>query len=65
MIAQRTCLPDFISLMDAGRFRVNVLVGTAERQDKIRRHIDRELFEPVEVTSTVVPELAHILSLRT
>ena len=65
VMAQRIGLPDFVSLIDAGRFRLNVLVGTAERQDKLRRYIERESFDPVEVMTTVVPELANILSLRT
>ena len=50
--------------MEAGRFRLNVLAGTTDRQDKIRRHIERGSFGPVEVTTTVVPELADILVLR-
>lgn len=63
-IAQRSGLPDFVSLIQAGRFRLRVLTATAERQNKIRWHIRRQSFGPVEVTTAVVPELADILLLR-
>ena len=65
IIAQRSGLPDFVSLMESGRFRVQILTGTEEQQTKIRRQVEKQSFENVEVATTVVPELADILLLRT
>ena len=64
VIAQRSVLPDFVSLMEVGRFRLNVLTGTEEQRDKILWQVAKQSFELVEVVATVVPELAHILLLR-
>ena len=63
-IAQRIALPDFASLMEVGRFRLNVLTGTDEQRDKILQQVEKESFDSVEVVSTVVTELADILLLR-
>lgn len=63
-IKQRCVLPDFETLMEIERFRLNVLTGTTEQRDKIDRQLDKESFAPVEVVSTIVPELAEILLLR-
>ena len=64
VVAQRKPMKDFWSLIQSGRFRVNILTGTETQQDKILRHLERESFEPVEVVATVVPELADILILE-
>ena len=63
-IKQRAVLPDFVTLMEIGRFRLNVLTGTEEQSDKVQHQLDKESFAPVEVVSTIVPELAEILLLR-
>lgn len=64
IISQRSGLPDFVSLMEAGRFRVVVLTGLPEQQAKIDRQIERESFGPVEVVSALVSDLGEILTLR-
>lgn len=64
VIKQRSRLPDFVTLMEVERFRVNVLTGSDEQRDRIHRQLQKESFAPVEVVSTVVPELAEILLLR-
>ncbi len=64
IIGQRKGIPDFSSLMMAGRFRITVLTGTEEQQAKIERRVSRAKFSPVEVTSYVIPELAELLMLR-
>lgn len=61
MIAQRIGLPAFRSLMDAGRFEINVLVGTDEQNKKIKDRIKRHSFGNVQVTTTLVRELGDIL----
>ena len=63
-IKQRSVLPDFVALMEIGRFRLNVLTATTEQCDKVYRQLDKESFAPVEVVSTVVPEVAQLLLLR-
>ena len=64
VIKQRSVLPHFVSLMEVGRFRVNVLTGTEEQRAKVLWQVDKDPFELVEVVVTVVPELADILLLR-
>ena len=64
IIGQRKGIPDFASLMKAGRFRITVLTGTEEKKKKIERRVSRAKFSPVEVTSYVIPELAELLMLR-
>jgi hypothetical protein len=64
IISQRSGLPHFVALMNAGRFRVVVLTGFPEQQAKIDRQVERESFGPVEVVSALVPDLAEILTLR-
>lgn len=64
IIGQRKGLPNFESLMKAGRFRITVLTGTAEQEAKIQRRLCRSTFAPVEVTTYLIPELAELLLLR-
>jgi len=63
-IAQRLSVPDFAALMEIGRFRLNVLTATERQKDKILVQVAKDSFEPVDVVSTVVPELAEMLLLR-
>jgi hypothetical protein len=64
ILAQRLRLPAFCSLIKAGRFRITVLTGTPEQQNKIRRRLDRTRLGPVDVSTFVIPELAELLLLR-
>ena len=64
MIAQRKSLPAFQSLINSGRFRITVLTGTREQQQKIRNRIRQESFGPVTVSTFVVTELGDYLTLR-
>ena len=64
LIKQRSRLPDFVTLMEVQRFRLNVLTGSKEQRDRICRQVAKESFAPVEVVSTVIPELAQLLLLR-
>ena len=64
IIGQRKEIPEFASLMQAGRFRIPVLTGTEEQIAKIQRRVARSKFAPVEVTAYVIPELAELLLLR-
>lgn len=61
LIAQRKRLPAFRSLMDAGRFQINVLAGTKEQHARINDYIQRHSFGSVSVTSSLVSELGNIL----
>ena len=65
VIAQRSGMPHFMSLINDRCFRVTVLTGTTEQQTKIENQIQRESFEPVEVRTSLVDELADLLLLRT
>ena len=51
-------------MIEDGCFRITVLTGTPEQQAKIEHHIQRESFEPIEVTTALVPELADLLLLK-
>lgn len=64
IIGQRKGIPEFASLMKAGRFRITVLTGTEEQRAKIQRRVGRAKFSPVEVTVHVISELAELLMLR-
>lgn len=64
VIAQRKGLPKFHTLMKSGRFRITVLTGTVQQEDKIRRRLSRRPFAPIEITTYVIPELAELLMLR-
>jgi hypothetical protein len=64
VITQRSQLPAFVSLISARRFRIVVLTGFAEQQKKIAAQIARSGFDPVEVDSALVPDLADMLTMR-
>jgi hypothetical protein len=62
-ISQRKVMPQFVSLMEAGKFRITVLTATPEQRWKILRRIS-DSFGPIEVAAVVIPELADLLMLR-
>lgn len=64
ILHQRSGMPKFVSLINGGCFRLTVLTGTPEQQTKIENQIQRESFEPVEVRTVLVIELASLLLLR-
>ena len=64
LIAQRQSLPAFRSLIKGERFRIAVLTGTPEQQQKIQNRINRRPLGPVTVSTHLIPELADLLTLR-
>ncbi len=64
VIAQRSSLPAFVSLMEAGRFQLTVLTGLQTHQDNIRRRLTGFPCRQAEVEVTLVPELGKLLTMQ-
>jgi hypothetical protein len=62
LITQRTSLPAFVSLIEAGRFRITVLTGLQAQQENIRRQLPRMRYRNVEVEVALVGELGEMLT---
>ncbi|TWU34885.1 hypothetical protein [Novipirellula artificiosorum] len=63
VIAQRSRLPKFKLLIQAGRFEIVVLTGLPEQQAKIAKQIERSSFGAVAVSTALIPGLSSLLTL--